>query len=73
MRNPQKGGGDEMAKQMAKNGDEKQGTRSRKVRDLPPKGLKARKAAAVRGGRKAGKGRTDYMEIKMNEVLISGS
>jgi hypothetical protein len=61
---------------MAKNSatsNEKKSTRSRKVRDLPAKPLGARKAASVRGGIKAGKDRTDYLVVKMNDVLVSGS
>jgi hypothetical protein len=61
-----------MAKQPTKSG-EKKDTRSRKLRDLPAKSLGARKAVSVRGGIKAGKDRTDYLVIKMNDVLVSGS
>jgi hypothetical protein len=61
-----------MAKQATKSSQRKD-TRSRKVRDLPARPLGARKAASVGGGIKAGKERTDYLAIKMNDVIVSGS
>jgi hypothetical protein len=59
-----------MAKQPAKS-SQKKDTRPRNVGDLPPKALKGRKAASVRGGAKAGT-KEPYLVIKMDNVLISG-
>ncbi len=59
-----------MAKQSTKSG-EKKGTRSRKMRDLPAKSLGVRKAASVKGGRKAGGTQQEYIKITMQDVTVS--
>jgi hypothetical protein len=67
----EQGGGRNMAKQPTR-GSEKRNTKSRKMRDLPAKSLGADKIASVKGGRKAGESKVDYIEIKMAEILVSG-
>jgi len=51
-----------MAKEPTKSSEK--GTRSQKMRDLPPKALKARKTAAVKGGGK-------YLQITMSNPIIT--
>ena len=48
----------------------KRATKS-KTRSLPAKGLSAKHAKSVRGGRKAGEKPVEYLKIKLNDVIIS--